>query len=291
MIRDFLAGWSNFWFRQVPPHAQALFRIAFGLFLLISWGLQWPTVILRYSTDSVVVPFVMDQEIFFVLPEVALFTFACFYVCLFLLTIGLAMRPAAFIAFCCYLYYWLLSLYLVDAPTDLFFMMILFLLTFSGCDRAFSVSMRRRRDSWWAWQETSVLPQRIIAVQLSAIYVSIGLQKFFLPSWKDGHILYQSFVGRWATSISRTVAAMDLPPILYTVAAKGIGALEILLPIGLSWRKTRWILMAVGCLFHLIIAISLGMWWHLALPLMYILFIPPEDVYLFLKKRSNGKIL
>ncbi len=291
MISEFFAGWNRFWFRDVPPHALALFRIGFGIFLLLYWGLQWPTVTLRYSTAGVVIPYIMDQEIFFVPPEVALATFGFFYACLILVTIGWATRPAALLAFCCYLYYWLLSLYIFDTSFDRLFMLVLLLLAFSGCDRTFSYSMRRRRDSWWAWQETSVFPQRLLTLQIAAIYLAVGLQKTILPDWRDGHIVYQSFVGRWGTGLSRAIAAMDLPPWMYDITAKATAFLEVGLSVGLWIRRLRWFFIIAGLLFHIAVAVFMGVWWFLAMPIAYILFFPPEEVYLFLKGHSKGKIM
>ena len=48
--------WNHFWFRTGPPHLLAVFRIVFGGFLLVYFGMQIPNIAMLYSRDGLLLP-------------------------------------------------------------------------------------------------------------------------------------------------------------------------------------------------------------------------------------------
>jgi hypothetical protein len=69
-----------------------------------------------------------------------------------------------------------------------------------------------------------------------------------------------------------------------------IKSFEFAMPFGLWSKKLRWWFFLGGFLFHTSITFFLNIWWFQVLIPAYIVFFDPEEVYVFLKKRSHGKI-
>ncbi len=59
---------------------------------------------------------------------------------------------------------------------------------------------------------------------------------------------------------------------------------ESLMPIGLWIPRVRWFFFVGGFVFHLMIALLLGIWWFLVLVPAYVVFFEPEEIYVFLKR-------
>ncbi|TSC57891.1 MAG: HTTM domain protein [Candidatus Peregrinibacteria bacterium Greene0416_19] len=309
-----VSHWNHFWFRQVPPHALALARIGFGFFLLLYFSLQFPTVAMRYSSAGIILPLFRPTTPLTVIltpppPPIALLVFLVLLVFLLLFTLGWHMRIVGTVAVILYLYYWFLSLHLFDTSFDRIFLLALAVLTFSGADRVLSVrsylegyrgvrgnrryrgivfNPRTRRTLQYRPPGrgrtgripplVSVFPQRLLAIQLTVTYLGVGLQKLVLPGWDGGEVLTVGFAGRWATPLARWLLLENIPLSAYDLLIFLIIALELTLPFGLwSRRMQRWFF-ALGFLFHLGIALLLGIWWFLALPVLYILFVDPEEV-------------
>ena len=276
----FITGWNRFFFRKGPPHVLALFRFAFGGFLLFHWGIKLPSVPMLFSEEGILLPL-------FDLPlltppsvSVAWLLFFIFLGSLLLLTIGFFSRIAAGTAFLFSSYYYLLSFHLFGTSFDHLFLFILLVLTFSPSDRTLSLRMFLKRRSFFAAEPITIFPQRLLALQITFTYLGVGWQKLFLPDWQSGRILLLGFMGRWATLLGFAVARLDLPPWFYDAIVFLTKGFEILIPFGL-WIKRfgiRWWFFAGGVLFHISIALLLGIWWFLVLIPAYILFFEPEEV-------------
>ncbi len=285
------------WFlRRCPPHALAVFRIAFGAFLLLYWGLQLPSVALRYSAQGLLLPEFAPTTYATLIftpppPWVAYVLVLSFLLALLCFTLGLATRVSGTISFLLYAYYWTMSLYIFGTSYDRLFLFILLVLIPSGCDRAFSLAMLCKRKSLWAWEPISILPQRLLSLQIAATYLGVGWEKLTLDAWQGGGVLQQSLTGRWATPLAYAVARLRLPMWMYDWMVNTVKGFEILMPFGVWWRRSRWWFFAGGALFHIAIALFLGIWWFLVLIPAYIVFFEPEEVYGWLKARSRGRIL
>lgn len=286
--RAMFAVFDHFFFRSAPPHPLALFRIGFGAFLLLYWGLKAPHVSMLFSREGIVLPLTLKEtfpeflaSLFTVpSPAVAWVLYAVLILALLFLTIGYRARAAAAVAFLLSLYYWVLSLHLLGASFDRLFIFCLLVLAFSGCDRTYSLAMKLGRGSWTAWEPVCVLPQRILALQITVTYLGVGWQKIFLSGWQSGEILVWGFMGRWATWPAYAVLHENLPIVFYDRAVDLIKGWEFFMPFALWIRRfhIRWIAFATGALFHIGIAVFLGIWWFLVLIPAYVVFFEPEEM-------------
>lgn len=299
-MNDCKRSWNHFWFRTTHPHALALFRILFGGFLLFYWGLRLPHVAMLYSKEGILLPLYASLDL--PTPILALFSpppvwiawliFIVLLVSLVHLILGFQTRAAAAIACILSSYYWVMSLHLLGASFDRLFIFTLLVLACSECDRTFSVAMRLKHGSFFAWEPISILPARLIAIQISATYLGVGWQKLILPDWQSGEILALGFMGRWATPLAWMVLRWNLPLWCYDLMINVVKGFELLLPFGVWIRqwKIQWWFFAATALFFINIAMFLAIWWFVVLIPANILFLDPEVVYRWVRKKSGGKI-
>lgn len=282
-LSSFSRAWNRWWFRTGPPHLLALFRILFGGFLFVTFGIQLPYVSMLYSREGILLPLfepIGPLTVMLAPPPAwaAMILFVVFLLSLLSFAAGLLTRVAAAVAMFLYIYYWCLTLFQFGTSFDRLFMFTLLVLVPSGCGKTFSVDMFFKHRSFFAWEPISVLPQRLIAVQITATYLGVGWQKLMLPAWQSGKVLVYGFMGRWATAPAWVIARWNLPLWFYDVSVWIIKVFELTIPFGLWFRRTRWWFFVMGALFHTGIAILLDIWWFLALIPSYIVFFEPEEV-------------
>lgn len=278
------SAFEHFFFRDAPPHFLALFRIVFGLFLLYHWGKYLPYVATLFSREGMVFP--LDTGLGAFLPQifvppsvpVAYAILGTMLLALILFIIGWKTRLAAAIVLVCYVYYWHLFIHLLGGTYDRTFIFYLFILFCSGCDRTYSLRMYLEKGSWTAWVPVSVLPQRIIALQVTALYLGVCWQKFWLPAWQDGEIIRLSMMGNWSTPLAYRLARLNFSSAFYDVANQLIKFCQFFLP-WLFWiRATRWLAIGLQAFFLLNVTAFLGMWWFLALIPASFAFWEPERI-------------
>ena len=296
-MNKFLDHWDTFWYRRVPPHALAIVRIAFAIYLLVEAATYFPVVPQMFSTQALTWSHWAPKvpEFFrplFELPSPAVawciasaYLFACAGL---LLGFGMRICIAALIALT--FYYWQISFFLFPSSYHRIYLILLCALFISGADKTFSLRMLRTHGSMFAWEPVSIFAQRLVTVQMMFTYAGVGLQKTWLPAWQDGAALSMSLVGRWATSWGRWVVARNLPFSWYSASVHGITLIEVMLPF-LLWSKTwRWFGVLAGASFHIGIGVLMSIWWFIALIPCYILFWQPEEVFNACKKYSRGRI-
>lgn len=286
--RQMIEEWT---FRKSPPHALAFFRIAFGAFLLFYWGGMILEVPMRFSTAGLLFPLHDSPLLSFIpSPVIAYIPFLLILFCFFCIMIGAHMRIATLSAFILYVYYQNISLHLFGTSYDRIFMVTLLVLAVSGADRTFSYAMRQKYGTALEWEYISVLPQRLIALQITFVYLGVGYQKIWLPGWKTGEILYYAFIGRWGTPLAYWFAA-HIPMVVFDWLLYTTKAFELLIPFGLWIRPVqKWFFLG-GALFHTLITITLSIWWFMFLLPSYVIFLEPEAVYELWEKRWKKRIL
>ncbi len=287
-MKNMLSRFERWWCRDAPPHVLAIFRVVFGSFLLLYWGLKFPYIPMLFSRAGVVLP-LYDAGLLgrLLVPPpvgVAWALFMLLILALACLTLGLCTRASALIAALLSIYYGFLSLHLFGTSFDRLFIFFLIVLSCSGADRAFSFAVWRRHGSVFAWEPTSVLPQRILAMQISATYLGVGWQKLWLPDWQSGEVLARGFVGRWGTPLAYWLARQDLPLWMYDMVVAAVKGFELILPFGVWIRRIRVWVFGGLTLFFLSIAVLLSIWWFLILIPACILFFEPEEVHVWLQK-------
>jgi hypothetical protein len=288
--------WDEWWCGQVPPHALAIVRIGFGLFLFIEAMTYVPGIDVLLSSHGLIFSLWADRipaSVRFLLepPEpIVANAIACVYVlaCL-LLAAGCAMRTALAILILLFLYYWQLSFHLFPSSYHRMFFFILVVLSFSGADRTLSFRMWRRAGSCFSWEPISILPQRLIAAQITATYIGVSWQKIWLPDWQNGNILFFSFMGKWGTPPAYFLARI-LPQWSFDALNWIVKLFEFFLPFCLWMRDWRLFAIIAGTIFHVSVALLLGIWWFLILPPAYVIFFDPYDVHRWLHTRFPGYI-
>lgn len=296
-MNTFFDQWRRFWFREVPPHAQALLRIAFALYLVVEAGTYLPHVsalfsdqALTFSSWAPALPPMLRPLLDPPPPAVARMIAGMYLLACLMLLIGYGMRTALVLLILLFLYYWQLSFFLFPSSYHRIYFFVLWVLLLSGADQTFSLRMRLERGSALAWEPVSVFAQRLLAVQITFTYLGVGLQKTWLPAWQDGRALSLSLTGRWATRWGRAVVEYGLPFYVYSAAVHLITLGEVLIPVGLWLPRWRVAAAIAGAAFHAGIAVFMSIWWFVALIPAYIVFWPPDDVYAFCRRCARGRI-
>lgn len=290
--------WNSFWFRTAPPHAQALLRIAFGLYLLTEAATYLPHIPRMFSEQALTFsswaelaptalqPLLEPPPVPVAYGIAGAFVLACLGV-----TAGIAMRTSLAVLILLFLYYWQLSFHLFPSSYHRIYFVLLWVLLISGADRTFSLRMLRTRGSIFAWEPVSIFAQRLLAVQISATYLGVGLQKAWLPAWQDGAVLSYSLINRWATPLGRWAVEQNLPFAFYSASVLGIKIFEFFLPFCLWIPRWRLLFVVLGASFHIGIAVLMSIWWFVALIPAYVVFWQPEEIHAFCRRISRGRIV
>jgi len=158
-----------------------------------------------------------------------------------------------------------------------------FLCAFTPSDRSFLLYRGRRH----ALPETSrvapTLIRRVLALQVSAVYLSSGGGKLLDPDWRGGQTMLVRFTEGVAAAIRHGrfmpdwYADLMTSPVTASIASKGAISLELFLAVGLWLPRTRAFALWAGVIFHLSIQVSahveLFSW---LMGACYVVFVTPE---------------
>jgi hypothetical protein len=150
-----------------------------------------------------------------------------------------------------------------------------FILSFSPCDRTFSVTRVVPTATGPLWAA------RLAQFQLSFIYVASGGSKLLDSDWRSGRVLWERFIlfgpNAVANGVPETIVRWLAHPDLASALAKIAIATELGLAVALWSRRARILALWWGVWFHLVIEISSRVegfsWLTLAL---YALFSTPD---------------
>lgn len=284
-MKRFVESWDGFFHRSVPPHALALVRIAFGLFLMLYWTTQRSQQAL-FSSEGVTLPLFGITA-----PSIGTMhvIFSVLFFWLIAFTIGYRSRIAALMLVGFFFYFDLLGHWQFIASFYRLFGFMLLVFTLPGADATFSLTAKLKHGSWFAWEPISILPQRLLALQTTFTYFAVGWQKLLIADWRTGEVLRRGFTGRWGTEFGFYLARV-LPPWAFDWAVWLTVFFECLMPIGLWVRRLRPLMFLFGFVFHTLITVTMGIWWFQILVPLYVVFLSPEEVYGSLKKMSGGRI-
>jgi hypothetical protein len=288
--------WDRFWLRMVPPHALAIVRIALGLYLLLYASLYIPNLSVLFSSDGFLLPLYLDRfpEFSLILsppsPLVIHIIYAAFLLCLIGITLGAFFRFSVFSTLLISLYIWQLQLHGFATSYNRILLLCLLVLLFSGANRTFSFDQWRRSGSLWHWEPISILPQRLITMQITATFIGVGLQKLWLPSWVGGEVLAYSFISRWTTPLSRWYSRLPLPIETYDAVVLLVKILQPTAAIGLWIPRVRIPCIILWTIFLLLVTTMLSIWWFIFIIPAFILFFDPETVFSWCKTRFGVRI-
>jgi hypothetical protein len=288
-LRRIALAWDRFLFEPVSPVPVAVYRILFGVILLLNGLFLLPDAAALYGPEGVLprdvargLPHASGLNILAWVPETNGWVYAFFAVYLLAaacLTVGLLTRASAAVAFLC-----LVSLHhrnlIVLNSADTFLRLASFYLVFSAAGRALSVDrwLRVRRGIEPPGEPAPAAPwaQRLIQVQLAVAYLATVHAKLHGFPWVFGTAVY--YVAR--------VREFDRFPVpylfdhLWTIKLLTWGTLVVEFALGaLVWlRDLRYPVLLAGVMLHLGLEYSMNIqlfqWVMLS---AYVLFIDPRD--------------
>lgn len=292
-LKSVAREWNRFFFAKQSPVPIALFRIAYGVLViatLVSLRPDWfawfgTHAWIRLSAMQTVEPGTR-LNLFTIIPQSDPWIDAFFWFSLgsaLLLTIGLLTRINSVIVFLCLVSIHQRNLFITHGG-DTFLRVAGFFLMFAPAGAAFSVDRLMRVGGRKRGEENAFnrprperpWAQRMIQIQLSLLYFAAFCSKVKSPAWLNGTALYYVY---HLDSLQRfPVPAWFLYPTALKLESWSAMALEFSLAVLIWVKELRYILLALGLLFHLWLEYSLNVslfeWDVLS---AYILFIDPAD--------------
>ncbi|HKQ62031.1 MAG TPA: HTTM domain-containing protein [Candidatus Polarisedimenticolaceae bacterium] len=268
-------AWSRFWFPTGPPHALALFRIGFGLVVLLRWLSLAPHVTLLLSNQGIYLPRI-ELPGGGPPPALAWALYLAAVASTGAVVLGLVTRLALLLQAVLLGYHWIVYFYATNFSYDALFLILTLCLVPSPCGRALSLDARGSGTdataSWPLWT------QRLICAQIALLYFGSAVFKISSPAWNNGEVLFQTLQDMWATGLGLRLIRLGLPRGVFDLACYATIVFELSLPVMLSSRRWWGVAAGLGTLFHTTIAALLSIWQFLVVPPAYVLFADPEDV-------------
>lgn len=282
--RRWAQAWDAWWFAEGPPHALAIARIGMGIYLFIAALPKLPFVPMLFSREGLLI--LSDRVAFLPMADtlfrpsaaIAWLLFALYLGAIIALTIGWRMRTAIAVLLLLTGYQYVQSLHLYWVTYEKLGSFFLVILLWSGADKTWSLRMAREHGSWTAWEPVSLLPQRFIALQVTATYLGVGWQKVWLPAWQSGEVLAYSLASRWGTPPAFWLMQRNVPMAFFDAGVLLVKLFETTIAPCLWIPGLRRWYMLGGILFHVFIAVMLSIWQFLVLVPLYALFFPPESI-------------
>jgi len=282
---------EKLWLRQIDESRYALVRIGFSIVAFLNLCSLWPYRHSFFSSEGIISQMAAISEIQVFYPSVfgiiespAAVTGYFIFSGLAIICLGLGRMPrlAAFFVFL-----WIMS-FTFRAPIsttgwDLVLRCFSFLILVSPLGKSWKFP-----GSWRpATRLVPVYGITLMRIQVLIIYWQTVIARFHDPFWQNGDFFayfllshHSRWPGQWV---------IDALPLMrfFTWSTQG---LEILLPVLLLIRKTRWIGIVLGCLFHLAIVIVSNnvSLFSLTMVMTYLAFLRQEDVLRF-RPRLNVK--
>jgi hypothetical protein len=288
-LKSIFRAWDTFFFAEQSPTPVALFRIIYGVLVVLTLLLLRPDWLTWYGTHAWVsfstavgLESGTRLNLFSLMPQSDTWVNALFWVSLtsaILVTLGFLTRFNSVLVFVCLTSIQQRNLYITHGG-DTFLRLAGFFLIFAPAGAAFSVDrwLRVRRGK----ASVKILPrrpwaQRMIQLQLALMYLVAFLLKIRGAPWLQGTALFYVY---HLDELRR----FPLPGWFYYPIVLKIGSwfallLEFSLGVLIWVKEFRYVLLALGAVFHLFLEYSLNIplfqWDILS---AYVLFIDPEDL-------------
>lgn len=285
------AGWARFFYSEEPPYGLALVRIMLPLILLQEMGRRWPHARELYSSDGAPAQLSFSYGWGNLLPElpgemvVGLITALLFF--LLAAAVGWKTRWSLIASTVLYTYLNLLDAIGTMTKYSVIASHVLLLLSCSGCGAIWSLDSwleRRSRAVHWPgrprgeYARVPVWPRRLIQLLIGIVYFGAAITKMHTPEFFSGDQLLFWMVthyngahplGEWLT----------LYPVLLVVFAYIAIVWEVLF-VFLAWKDWgRPLMLGLGALFHLMTALTLGLFVFPAVCLtIYLSFLEERDL-------------
>ena len=257
--------WNRFWFATTSAKPLGVFRILLGLIVIANLALLAPDLDTWLSdagrlrgTEAAELagPYRLSPLHHYQSPMTIRWMFAATLAAAALFTIGWRTRIASIA-----LYALMLSIHHRNVQTasgaDCLLMIFLFYAMLSPCGAAYSLDHRRKAKKLGATFEPLVAkwPMRLIAIQISIVYLVTALLKSRGPTWIDGSALYYILNNGEARRF--TLGLTSYPLLLNAITFATIG-LEFVLAFLLWVRAARPWMIASGLMLHAGIALTIN---------------------------------
>ncbi|EEF60806.1 HTTM domain protein [Pedosphaera parvula Ellin514] len=274
-VQTFRSAWNHFWFRNVPPHSLAAFRILFGLYLLAYFLAFAPNVELLFSNHGVYAPYL--------LPDLGLPVFWAWLLYLFTLlvifgfTLGYKTLFLTPLVLLLYFYYFTLNFATNNTSFDRLNLILLVILCFARLDGAWALG-KRAVPGKGREPGVSIWAIRLITIQMSFLYFGAGFWKLISPYWHTGEMMHWTLIGPWGTPLAFSFVRLNPPAGLFTLLTWSVILLELTMPLMLFNKRLQVYAFAAGFLFHLSIAVLLNIPEFMNCVCAYVLFVNPAMV-------------
>lgn len=286
-------GVLRFFLAETEGYPAALLRIMMGILAIWKGYAAWINLD-RYFTEYGILPWRhvqnSEHQIFSVLalaPEsrsFALAVIAAHIVCGITMLIGLLPRLSAFVVFACAVALMHRNPF-IDNRGDHLFVLVIGLCALMPIGRVWSAQhlLRPRQD---AAPLPTLWSQRLLALQVSYIYLYAFGVKFRASGWHDGSAIYHTFASpglvEWPLEIKSKLLLLALS--WFTIAT------EMLFPILVWNRALRPYCLIAGVLFHTGIEITMRIpVFSTVMMITYASFLTDEEVKWFFRKIGLGR--
>lgn len=269
-----IRAWNRFWFARDTGHALAAFRMALGVYLL-GYFLRWCRhVTLMFSSAGVYQPhFIGDIA---PPPWGAWMIYGATLAAIVAWIAGVVTRVTTPLVLLLFLYHHLLYFRVTGSASESVVLLSLAVLSFTDVDRVWSVTARMRRPEA-SHRQVSIWAMQLLRLHVTLFYFGCGLWKALSAAWHEPRILRDLFSGTWGSPVAFWFVQLPLGDHVHLALAWGIMAAEMLLGLGLWWRRTRWLAALLGLGFHLSVALFMGIAEFLVCPTLYLLFWDPAE--------------
>lgn len=276
--------WDRFWFPPVDARALAMMRIGLGLIMLIGHLALWPLAELLLGPMG---PVPLETALLNPSPwRFSVYDLATTVprlhlihglgaLCMLSLTLGFRTRISAIACLVVLISLANRDRWMMDGGDRLLRVMALYLAV-APTGLAWSV------DAWWARRRGALTPAlapglliRLVQLQLMWMYFDAGQDKLRGEEWRQGTALYYTLSDTGLHGIPflfEPILTTSWGQALCTVGTYGSMSWELGFFLMVLWRPTRLAALAIGVVFHLIIALVMGidtfsytsMWGYLA---------------------------
>jgi len=288
-LRSLARAWNAFLFAPQKPTPVALFRILYGLLIILDLILLRPDWLTWFGPRGMISQGVMHQmepgariNLFSLIPQTDFWVNAYFWFFLAaaaLLTIGFATRASSIAVFLCLTSLHQRNLYIIHSG-DALLRVIGFFLMFAPAGAAFSADRLIR--IWKGREGVEIEPrspwaQRMIQFEVALLYLVTFWMKSQGPSWADGTALY--YVYHLDQFRRFPLPSWIQAPLMVKLATWTTLAIEFSLGVMVWFKELRYPVLVLGACLHLSLEYSMNIplfqWVMLS---SYLTFIEPEDL-------------
>jgi hypothetical protein len=287
-----LSGWwSRSFFLREAPYGLALARMYLPIVLLMDVLPRWPFVRELYSRDGAPAPLAENfgyPDWLPILPgSVAVGVYTALVFCLVTASLGWQTRISLLVCAFLYPYFTLLDCITTLTKYTVIASHVLLILSLSNVGSVWSIDawVRGRREGHLPWSDvgreavrSAVWPQRLIQLLVCAIYFGAGMTKLHTTAFLSGEQMMY-WMMTYVNSPHPVGEYLTQFPLVLVVAAYSTLVWEVVFPFVIWRTRGKWCALAMGAMFHVMTALTLGLYIFPQVMLAaYLAFLTEEEV-------------